>query len=140
MCTNTIRTTTHLEQDDLYKTEKPYSLRFTPPEEFPHQNTRLEEHDIEFQDVREYRPLSFEKEGSIVISIQSQMEYDDFDDDEKVKDRYLKEVANILRQFLGASKVQVFDHRVRKRAINFPIATGEPFQYDQATSIVHIGV
>jgi hypothetical protein len=141
MGTDIIRTTAHfLAQNDLYETEKPYSLRFPPPEGFPRQSTKLEEHEIDVQDVRKSGPLSFAVEGCTVLNLQSSMEYDDYDDEEKVKDIYLREVANRLREFFGASKVQIFEHRVRKRHVNFPIATGESYQYDQPTSVAHVGM
>jgi len=128
-----------LSQNDLHKTEKPYALRFSPPEGFPRQSTKLEEHKIKVQDVRKLGPLSFAKEGCTVLNFQSVMKYDDFDDEEKVKRVYLREVANNLKDFFGASKVQIFEHRIRKRHMSFPIATGESYQYDQPTSVVHVG-
>jgi hypothetical protein len=141
MGTNMIRTTAHfLERNQLYKTEKPYSLRFSPPEGFPRQSTKLEEHEIDVQDVRTAGPLSYATEGCTVLDFQSLMEYDDYYDEEKVKDVYLREVANLLRDYFGASKVQIFEHRVRKRHVKFPLATGESYQYDQPTSVTHVGM
>lgn len=135
-----IRTKAHfLSPIDAYKTEKPYSLRFPPPEGFPRQSTKLEEHPIDVQDVRKSGLPSFAKEGCTVLQLQSLMNYDDYDDDETIKKVYLREVSHRLREFFGAAKVQVFEHRVRKRHVNFPIATGELYEYDQPTSVVHVG-
>ncbi|KAH8591827.1 hypothetical protein B0O99DRAFT_690373 [Bisporella sp. PMI_857] len=136
---DTICTTAHfLEKNQLYETEKPYSLRFPPPDGFPRQNTRLEEYEINVRDVRELEPLSFEVEGCTVLNLQSSMKYKDYDDEEKVKGIYLREVSIQLREYFGASKVQIFEHRIRRRHINFPIATGNSYQYDQPTSVVHV--
>ena len=141
MGTDIIHTTAHfLAQNDLYKTQKPYSLRFPPPEGFPRQSTKLEKHGIDVHDVRKLGPLSFKEEGCTVLNLQSSMKYEDYDDEDKVKEVYLREVASHLREFFGASKVQIFEHRVRKRHVNFPIATGESYQYDQPTSVVHVGM
>jgi hypothetical protein len=141
MGSDVIRTTAHfLTRNDLYRTEKPYSLRFPPPEGFSRQSTQLEEHEISVQDIRKSKPLSFALEGCTVLGLQSSMKYEDYDDEEKVKVIYLKEVAGCLREFFGASKVQIFEHRVRKRHLNFPIATGKSYQYDQPTSVVHVGM
>lgn len=40
------------------------------------------------------------------------MEYEDFDDEERIKEVYLKEVANCLKTLLGARHVQIFEHTV----------------------------
>ncbi|RDW60546.1 hypothetical protein BP6252_11929 [Coleophoma cylindrospora] len=136
---DTIHTTAHfLSPIDLYKTEKPYSLRFPPPDGFPRQSTKLEEHKIVVRDVRKSRPLSFAKEGCTVLRLDSRMKYDDYEEEQTIKDVYLSEVSHLLRQFFGATKVQIFEHRVRKRHVNFPIATGELYEYDQPTSVVHV--
>jgi hypothetical protein len=36
--------------------------------------------------------------------------------------------------------VQIFEHLLRKRHEIFPISKGEPYQYNQPTSIAHIGM
>ena len=36
------------------------------------------------------------------------MTYGDFDDEERIKEVYLKEVADCLKTFLGAQHVQIF--------------------------------
>jgi hypothetical protein len=41
------------------------------------------------------------------------MEYEDFDNEDMIKEVYLKEVANCLKRFLGAQHVQIFEHTVR---------------------------
>lgn len=51
---------------------------------------------------------------------------------------YLREAANLIRDFLGAEKVQVFEHTVRKRHDTFPISTGEAYRWNQPTSIAHV--
>lgn len=138
---NTIRTKAHfLARDDLYKTEKPYSLRFSPPAGFPRQSTKLEEHDIIARDARTLGPLDFTVEGCTVLDIQSSMSYEDYNNTDQIHKIYLNEVAIRLRKFFNASKVQIFEHRVRKRHENFPTATGAPYQYDQPTSVVHVGM
>jgi len=138
---NTIRTKAHfLAKDDLYKTEKPYSLRFPPPAGFPRQSTKLEEHDIIVRDARSTGTLNFTVEGCTVLDIQTSMSYEDYNNEDRICKIYLNEVATRLRKFFDASKVQIFEHRVRKRHENFPTATGAPYQYDQPTSVVHVGM
>ena len=101
-----------LKRDELYDTEKPFSLRFTPPEGFPRANIKLERHDIDIRDVREKRNLTFGKDGAAVLEFNSKMIYEDYDDENVVQDVYLKEVSNFLKKFLGAQHVQIFEHTV----------------------------
>lgn len=109
-----VRSYTHfLKRDELYDTEKPFSLRFTPPEGFPRANIKLERHDIDIRDIRANSSLRFEKDGATVVQFESKMTYEDYDNEDVVKDIYLKEVSNFLKQFLGAQHVQIFEHTVR---------------------------
>lgn len=109
-----VHTTTHfLKRDELYDTEKPYSLRFTPPEGFPRANIKLERHDIDIHDVRkEAKDFVFGRDGVEIIDFESTMAYEDYDNDGTVKEVLLKEVANRLKTFLGAQHVQIFEHTV----------------------------
>jgi hypothetical protein len=114
--TETVQTHTHfLQRDKFYDTEKPYSLRFTPPEGFPRANIKLEKHNIKIRDIRdlsEHDRPSFQDDGCTLLDLRSKMEYEDFDDDEKVKEVYLREVADCLKGFLSAQHVQIFEHTV----------------------------
>lgn len=112
--TEAVLTHTHyLQRDKLYATEKPYSLRFTPPQGFPRANIRLEKRHIKIRDIRELPKPSFSEDGCTLLDLQTEMEYHDFDDEEKVKEVYLKEVANCLKAFLSAQHIQIFEHTVR---------------------------
>ncbi|KAL9093918.1 MAG: hypothetical protein Q9165_003841 [Trypethelium subeluteriae] len=135
-----IQSRTHfLQSDELYDREKPYSLRFTPPEGSPRANIKLEKHDIHVRDVRQGKGnLDFHKDGLAILGFESKMTYADYDDEHIVKDVFLREVSNLLKYFLGAQHVQVFEHTVRKRHETFPISTGEPYRYNQPTSIAHV--
>ncbi|KAL1638134.1 hypothetical protein SLS58_008971 [Diplodia intermedia] len=102
-----------LQRDDLYTKEKPYSLRYTPPEGFPRANIRLERHDIRVRDVRAVKDeLSFERDGCEIVHLSSQMKYADWDDDSTIKSVFLREVADHLRKALNAQHVQIFEHTV----------------------------
>lgn len=136
---DTISTTNFLQRDALYEVEKPYSLRFTPPSAFPPSNIKLTNHDIIIKDVRaRSEPLSFFKHGLQLLPFQSELPYAQFDDNDAVKRIYLREVANLIKGFLGAQKVQIFEHTVRKRHAEFPISTGESYRWNQPTSIAHV--
>jgi hypothetical protein len=96
----------------------------------------------------------------------TQMKYSDYDDEDKIKAVYLRDVANRLKTLLNAQHVQIFEHtvsytittysqrpiataslpahtvthmrQVRKRHATFPISTGLPYTYNQPTSIAHV--
>ena len=113
-----VLTTTHfLKRDELYETEKPYSLRFTPPEGVPRANIKLERHDIDIHDMRNVRTLSFSEDGVAILQMESKMTYANYDIDTVVKDVFLKEVADLLKAFLGAQHVQIFEHTVRRESL-----------------------
>jgi hypothetical protein len=127
-----------LKRDEPYEVKKPYSLRFAPPEGIPRANIKLENHSIDIHDVRGSRSLSFVKDGFAVLDFDSKMKYDDFDDEEIVKEIFLLEVADMLKSFLGAQHVQIFEHTIRKQHETFPISTGQPYRYNQPTFIAHV--
>lgn len=137
-----VQTSMHfLSRNDLYSTVKPYSLRFEPPEGFERSNITLErQENLVVEDARAtIEQFSLEKQGFAIMNLDSQMTYDDFEDDAKIVEVYLKEVANALRDLFGASQVQIFEHTVRKRHEEFPIATGKPYRWNQPTSMAHVG-
>jgi hypothetical protein len=115
-----IHSNTHfLARDALYDHEKPYSLRFTPPEGFPRANIKLEQHDIDIQDIRPQKDsLEFARDGFSIINFVSKMTYDDYDDENTIHDVLLKEIANAMRKFLGAQHVQIFEHTVSARSLH----------------------
>ncbi|RMZ90250.1 hypothetical protein DV736_g2529, partial [Chaetothyriales sp. CBS 134916] len=130
-------------RDPLYETEKPYSLRFEAPEGFPRANIKLDKRDIVVHDVRDTRLPDFEKEGAALVPFESVISYHEFDDEQVIQKVFLKQVSNFLKTFLKAQHVQIFEHTVghndvRKRHETFPISTGEPYRYNQPTSIVHV--
>ena len=130
-----------LKRDNRYNYEKPYLLIFDPPEGFPKTNIKLEKHtDLELRDIRGYEDqLSLEVHGFQIVKISSKLSYDDFNNEELVRDVYLREVADEVRKVFGADRVQIFEHLLRKRHGIFPISTGEPYKYNQPTSVAHIG-
>ncbi|KAK5153117.1 hypothetical protein LTS14_007761 [Recurvomyces mirabilis] len=140
MTSTSVLTHTHfLQRDKLYDHEKPYSLRFTAPPGLARANIKLDKRDIIVNDIRpKKKSLSLESNGCFIWDFDTGLSYDDFDDKTKVKDVYLAEVAEGLRKKLGAEKVQIFEHTLRKRHAEFPISTGEPYAFNQPTSIAHV--
>jgi hypothetical protein len=108
MATTTIN---FIRKDDLYNEEKPYLLTFEPLGDFPKTNVNLDHCDIKVENIRGYEDtFSVEENGFAIINISTKLSYEDFDDEELVKSVYLKEVGGALKQFLGASRIQIFEH------------------------------
>lgn len=104
-----------LKKLSLYETEKPYSLRFTPPEGFLRANVALEPHTIPIHDIRPSKDeLSLENNGFAVMHLDTRMRYEDFDNEQMIKEVYLREVSETLQEYLGASQVQIFEHTVTR--------------------------
>ena len=103
-----------LAHNDLYGEQKPYSLRYEPKQVFLHSNMEMEKHEgMLIEDVRgREKEFDFCTNGFAVMPLSSQMTCEDFNDKEKLVNIYLKEVANSLREFLHASRVQIFEHTV----------------------------
>ena len=51
------------------------------------------------------------------MDIDTRMKREDFNDEEKVKQVYLKEVGSRLKEFLGATRVQIYENLVRLRTV-----------------------
>jgi hypothetical protein len=103
-----------LARDDLYKEEKPYSLRYPTEDELPQTNFRLEKHEnITIHDLRgRESSFSYKQNGFTVMHLDSQMTYEDFDNQEKIKSVFIREAGEMLRNVLGASIVQPIEHIV----------------------------
>jgi hypothetical protein len=93
--------------------EKPYSLRYEPPGDFPRTNFISVAHDQLIEDVRgRESDFSVHRQGFGILKIDPQMEYHDYDDKAKVETVYFKQVAESVQTLLGASRVQIFEHVV----------------------------
>ncbi|KUJ17653.1 uncharacterized protein LY89DRAFT_733488 [Mollisia scopiformis] len=129
-----------LVRDSLYDDERPYLLIYEPPAGFPKQNIKLEKHtDLRIEDIRVCKDQpSLDKNGFQITKFSSKMSRADFDNEELVKTVYLKEVVDHVQAIFGAQKVQIFEYVLRKRHEQFPISTGEPYEFNQPTSIAHV--
>lgn len=99
-------------RNDLWKREKPYSLKFIPKADFPKNNgQRAQKDGILVEDIRGRESnFSFEKNGFAIMRIDdSRMTYSDFDNPDIINAIYLKQIAHGLQELLGAERVQIFD-------------------------------
>ncbi|RKK89168.1 hypothetical protein BFJ68_g16773 [Fusarium oxysporum] len=127
-----------LARDATYDTVKPYSLRFSPPDDLPRHNLKIEKQRIRIHDARGFDP-TLDRNGFLLTSLQSKMNYEDFDDEGKIGNVYAKELETHLKGVFGASQVKVIDYAVRRRHPNFPVSTGKEYRDQQPASLVHIG-
>lgn len=132
-------TLSFLANDELYETERPYSLKFEAPEGLRRSNIQVEKHKQVIQNARQSeKSITVKDNGFALVKLDSKMAYEDFENEERVKAVYLVEVAEMLQKLVGASRVQVFEYVVRKEDVNYPISTGKPYKYNQPTTMVHI--
>lgn len=83
----------------------------TPPGAEP-ATARFASHAVEIRDVRGAETLQLEQHGATLGRWPTQVRR--FDDDAQVRDRYYPESAEIIQAALGADRVVVFDHNVRR--------------------------
>ncbi|KAF2124978.1 putative CmcJ-like methyltransferase [Dothidotthia symphoricarpi CBS 119687] len=131
-----------LERNPLWKSVKPYDLKFSPPEGFPKSNAVPRKHDgIQVEDIRgREHEFSLAKNGFALIPMDVSMSVQDFENfnGDELSSRFFKPVADSLKIFLGAERVQVFDFQVRKSHPEFPISTGGTYQFQQPSTILHV--
>ncbi|THX10073.1 hypothetical protein D6D13_05583 [Aureobasidium pullulans] len=128
-----------LENDPMYGEEKPYSMRFYPGDVCPQSNIKRSKQRVVFNDMRtQESKMQLDECGFEVLPMRSHMEYEDFGDRIKIENVYLKELAEAIKQRLGATYVHVIEHTVRRRDVAFPISTGRDYEFDQPTALAHV--
>lgn len=75
---------------------------------------RFASHTVEIRDVREGRPLRLEEQGAMLGSWPTGVRR--FEDEAHVRTHYYAESAEIIQAALGAERVVVFDHNLRRNA------------------------
>ena len=103
-----------LERNSLYLSEKPYSLRFefTAAVPLPRTNVLREPHDIALYDLRPCKvDFRIDKQGFAVVDLSSVLRYEDYSNNDKVKDVYYKEAEAAISNLLPKSKwARVIEH------------------------------
>lgn len=92
--------------------EKPAYYRTDPPPGVPRWNASNEPHEVRIEDARG-REAEFTLDRNGFALVKAPTAVKDFYDPEEIKRVYYPEVERLLRDKLGASRVQVFDHNVR---------------------------
>jgi hypothetical protein len=93
-------------------TEKPARYVSEPPPGVPRWNGIDDPHDVRIEDARG-REAEFTLDRNGFALIKAPTVVQDFYSEDQIKQVYYPEVARLLRETLGASRVFVFDHNVR---------------------------
>lgn len=103
-----------LKKDPLHEEEKPYAFRYElNTEDVPQSNMEMEKiEDIPITDIRGIEnEFTLDVCGFAVLKLECESQYEDFHDPLGVEG-YFRELENLLKKNLGASKVEVFRHGV----------------------------
>lgn len=128
-----------LGRDELYETVKPYTIRYDIKVCIPQDNIRRVECPVKVRDLRHIKdPPPFSTSGFQVLPIESQMSYEDYDDEERIRTIHLPEVLAAVKDAFNADDVHALEHVIRRRHPTWPIATGEQYDYEQPASRAHL--
>lgn len=102
-----------LSRSPIYDTVKPYTLRYRPAGDISQTNVERTLHEVKLHDMRKEKGLSYDKDGFIMASMESCLQYEDYEDAKMVEDVHQKEVMDVVRTALDAKSVEVLDYVVR---------------------------
>lgn len=93
---------------------KPRTYAFDPPPGEPKSTALPEPHTVPIFDVRGIADtVSLDRQGFALVSQQTAVK--DFGNEDEIKRVYYPEIEAFLKKTLGADRVVIFDHTVRKR-------------------------
>jgi hypothetical protein len=130
-----------LSRDDRYNQEKPYTLRYTPGGGLPQTNIDRTQYSIKFHDMRREQNLRYNKCGFKVATLHSQMQYEDYDDIDKVESIHGPEVAGCVKGALKATSAEVLDYVVSQLSCRCMTSVAinliEPSDTPKASNLAH---
>ncbi|PCH39975.1 hypothetical protein WOLCODRAFT_98070 [Wolfiporia cocos MD-104 SS10] len=94
--------------------EPPYQYVYDPPEGTPKNNLGTDPQPAVINDARG-RESDFSIDTSGFQFVKHVSAEKEFDDEERIQDVYYKEVEQLLRDTVGAKRVFIFDHTIRRR-------------------------
>jgi len=101
-----------LSRDTKFDVIKPYSLRFTPPDDFPRHNLSIAKVKVTIHDARLLKP-TIEDNGFTITSFPTEMGYIDFNEHTKIEGVYAQELEGHLKTIFEAPHVRIIDYAVR---------------------------
>ncbi|KAI4595982.1 hypothetical protein KJ359_006274 [Pestalotiopsis sp. 9143b] len=130
----------YLKMDPIHQHEKPYSVNYDTNGLLPKTNTFADPHPVVIQNFRTVKsPRTFDEFGFCVKTLPSALGRRDFDDPDKVEECFYPEVKQMLEQmFPQAAAIEILEHKIRKRDLQFPLASGKPYHVMLPTNAIHI--
>jgi len=101
--------------------ERPFTYAHETPTGAEAPTARFAGHTVGIQDVRVGKPLRLDEHGATLLRSPTRLRR--FADESHVRERYYGESAEIIQAALGADRVVVFDHNVR-RGTALPVQAG----------------
>ena len=103
----------YLSRSDIYKSVKPYTLRYKPPGSLPISNVTREKECTIIRNMRHHLDaLKYDSCGFQVVELDTQMTFDDFSDVDKIDQVHRPEIEKCVKRTMQASSVQVLDYVV----------------------------
>ena len=104
----------HLRQDELYSSEKPYTMRYAPNGRMMPTNVVREKRTVKVRDLRGREDhFDLDRDGFVVKTLKSKMTYEDYDDSENITKTYLQELEGVLDELFPGSYVDFISYLVR---------------------------
>ena len=102
-----------LERSDRWLKEKPFLLDYTPAPPATKSNATVEREAITIEDIRgREHEFTYARNGFCILPLDCGMEAEEFGDDNKISEIYLREVGESVKTALGAARVQIYDYTV----------------------------
>ena len=93
--------------------ERPYTYTYAPGEGIAANNVVYESHAVSIENGRSHlRDLSLDQQGFTLLSYHSRVH--NFYDETEIREVYYPEAQQLVKEAIGAAKVLVFDHNLRK--------------------------
>ncbi|OCK99206.1 uncharacterized protein K441DRAFT_539099 [Cenococcum geophilum 1.58] len=128
----------YLIKDPGHEHEKPYTVNYDTGGVIPRTNTKNESKPVVVQNFRDIQDArSFEEYGFGSVKIDSALASAEFNDEARVEEVYYPAAKKVLwEMFPDATRIETLDG-LRKRHSQFPIATGETYEFYQPATLVH---
>jgi hypothetical protein len=100
-----------LPNEELFRHERPYCLKFEPPEGLRRTNIQAEYREHIIEDIRGHEEdFNMDKNGFALVPFHTRMTFEDFESEDKILAVYMPEVAGVIQRLVGAFRVQVFEY------------------------------
>jgi hypothetical protein len=94
--------------------QRPVAYTFEPPPGVPRYSGELDTRLVPIHNARQEEDVGLNRSGFELVRHRSVLsQFDDYQDEARVRDIYYPEVQSVIRAVTGAEKVVVFDHTLR---------------------------